>query len=379
MDEAPSILLVDDDHRNLLALEAVLNDLGCVLTKASTGRDALRLLLNSSFALIVLDVRIPDMSGFEIAQLLRTHPKWERTPIIFLTAFEGSEELVFESYALGGVDYIVKPVNPRLLRAKVQVFIELHRKTEEARRETERRIRAEEIAALVEELARSNAELEQFACAASHDLQEPLRMITSYAGLLGREYEDKLDERARMYLDYVRNGAVRMKQMVDCLLYYARIGHHGRPFERVDMDAVLAEVLGNMKLTLEETGAQVTSGDLPEVMGDRIELTRVFQNLLSNALKFRKSDHPPIVHFSVERAGGEWRFEVADNGIGIDPRHAERIFAVFQRLHPIDRYQGTGIGLSECKKIVERHGGRIWVESRPNEGSSFYFTLRGRA
>jgi len=377
MDEPTNILIVDDDPRNVLALQAILEDLGCQLTTANTGRDALRLLLNSSFAVILLDVRMPDMSGFEVAQLLRAHPRWGRTPIIFLTAFAEGDEMVFESYALGGVDYIVKPFDPRILRAKVQVFVELHEKTEMVRKETERRIRAEELAALAKELARSNAELEQFATVASHDLQEPLRMITSYAGLVMREYGDKLDERGKLYLDNVKTGAMRMKQMVDGLLYYARIGHHGRPFETVDTAAVLADASAAMKMTIEETGAQVTSQDLPQVMGDRIELTRVFQNLLSNALKFR-SNRAPEVRVSATRSGSEWRLSVADNGIGIDPKHVDRIFAVFQRLHPIDRYQGTGIGLSECKKIIERHGGRIWVESKPNEGASFYFTLRGR-
>jgi signal transduction histidine kinase len=376
MDEAPNILIVDDDPRNLLALQAELENVGCNLTTASSGREALRHLLNSSFALILLDVRMPDMSGFEIAQLMRKHPRWGRTPIIFLTAFEGDQETVVESYAFGGVDYIVKPIDPRLLRAKVQVFIELHQKTEEVRRETERRIRAEELAGLAEELSRSNAELEQFACIASHDLQEPLRMITSYAGLLTREYQDKLDDRGRTYLEFVREGAVRMKRMVDGLLSYARIGHHGRPFEPVDCADAVTDVLASMRVAMDETTAKVIVDPLPQVMGDRIELTRVFQNLLSNALKF-KSDRPPEVRISAERRGAEWRFTVADNGIGIDPKHSDRIFAVFQRLHPSDVYQGTGIGLSECKKIVERHGGRIWVDSRPNEGSQFCFTLRG--
>ncbi len=376
MSEAPNILLVDDDPRHLMALAVALDGLGCPLTKATSGREALRRLLHEQFALILLDLRMPDMSGFEVAQLMRKHPRWERTPIIFLTAFDGDEETVFESYAIGGVDYIVKPIEPRLLRAKVQVFVELHRKTELIRVETERRIRAESLAEAAEELARSNAELEQFACVASHDLQEPLRMITSYAGLLTHEYGDDLDARGRMYLEVVRDGAVRMKEMVDGLLYYARIGHHGRPFQGVDCAEVGAEVVATMKVVVEETQAKIVVDPLPVVLGDRMELARVFQNLLSNALKFR-SERTPEVRISAERTADRWRFAVSDNGIGIESRQFERIFAVFQRLHPIDRYHGTGIGLSECKKIVERHGGKMWVVSEPGQGSTIFFTLAG--
>ena len=203
-------------------------------------------------------------------------------------------------------------------------------------------------------------------------------MITSDTGLLVQEYEEKLDDNGRLYLEVIRTGAFRMKEMIDSLLYYARIGHHSRPFERVDTGEVIEEVQRSMKLTLEESGAELIVSRLPEVSGDRIELTRVFQNLLSNALKFR-SDAKPEVRISSERMGDRFRFTVADNGIGIDAKHFTRIFEVFQRLHPHDRYQGTGIGLSECRKIVERHGGQIWLESLPGRGTKFHFTLLGCA
>jgi PAS domain S-box-containing protein len=225
-----------------------------------------------------------------------------------------------------------------------------------------------------EELKRSNAELEQFAYVASHDLQEPLRMVASYTQLLGRRYESKLDSDAREFMAYIVDGATRMKQLIEDLLAYSRVGTKSEGFKPVSSEAALRRALFSLRAAIDESGAVVTHDTMPTVHADEVQLGQLFQNLMGNALKFRSASVPRI-HIAVKHLEQEFHFEVRDNGIGIEPQYFERIFMVFQRLHNKGEYPGTGIGLAICKKVIERHGGRIWVESRPGEGSSFHFTL----
>jgi PAS domain S-box-containing protein len=237
------------------------------------------------------------------------------------------------------------------------------------------RKRAEEALALrAQELKRSNEDLQQFAYVASHDLQEPLRMITGYTSLLARRYHGKLDKDADEFISYAVDGAKRMQGLIQDLLSYSRVGTQGKAFELTDCEEVLAQTLASLQLALEESGATVTHEPLPTVVADETQLGQLFQNLIGNAIKYRNS-RPPQVHVSCTRTASEWVFAVKDNGIGIDPRYAARIFVIFQRLHTREEYPGTGIGLAVCKKIVERHGGHIWMESQPGEGATFYFTL----
>ncbi len=243
-----------------------------------------------------------------------------------------------------------------------------------ARDFTERKRAEEELARRAEELARSNAELQQFAYVASHDLQEPLRMVASFTQLLAERYRGKLDPDADEFIGYAVDGARRMQVLVNDLLEYSHVGTRAREFAAVDCERTLKTVLANLQKSLEETGGEVTHDPLPPVKGDRTQLVQVFQNLVGNALKFHGSE-PPRVHISAEQIQGEWRFSVRDNGIGIDLKYAERIFLLFQRLHTRAEYSGTGMGLAITKKIVERHGGRIWLESEPGKGSTFYFSL----
>ncbi|HEX6317799.1 MAG TPA: PAS domain S-box protein, partial [Burkholderiales bacterium] len=225
-----------------------------------------------------------------------------------------------------------------------------------------------------EELKRSNSELEQFAYVASHDLQEPLRMVSSYTQLLGRRYGEKFDADAKEFMGYIVDGAARMKQLIEDLLAYSRVGTKGKDFRPVELDRALRRALGNLKAAIAESGASVTHDPLPTLPADEVQLAQLFQNLIGNALKFR-ADAAPRIRVQVSEKDKFFEFAVRDNGIGIEPQYFERIFMVFQRLHNKGEYPGTGIGLAICKKVVERHGGQIRVESRPGEGSAFIFTL----
>jgi PAS domain S-box-containing protein len=239
---------------------------------------------------------------------------------------------------------------------------------------TERK-KAEEILNLkLEELRRSNEELEQFAYVSSHDLQEPLRMISSYLQLLQRRYQGKIDDKADKYIYYAVDGAARMQNLINDLLEFSRVTTRAEEPEPTDSELVLNQALSNLELYIKENKATVSHDSLPEVMADNTQLAQVFQNLIINGIKFH-SEEAPKIHISAEEKAGEWVFSAKDNGIGIDPQYSMKIFEVFKRLHNKEEYPGTGIGLAVCKKIVERHGGRIWVESELGKGSTFYFTL----
>jgi len=224
------------------------------------------------------------------------------------------------------------------------------------------------------ELANAKAELDQFASVISHDLQEPLRMITGYLHLLQTQYGGKLDGDADEFVAHAVDGAKRMQALINDLLTYSRVGTRGKPFEMTDCNDVLAAALFNLMIAIRDSGARVTHDRLPTVLGDKTQLGQLLQNLLGNAIKYRDT-RPLEIHVGCERDGDLWRLFVRDNGIGINPEYAQRIFVIFQRLHTRQEYPGTGIGLAICKRIVERHGGTLWVESEPRKGSTFYFTL----
>ena len=223
-------------------------------------------------------------------------------------------------------------------------------------------------------LQRSNTDLEQFAYVASHDLFEPLRMVTSYLQLFRQHFKDRIDNQGNEFLEFALEGAKRMEALIHDLLAYSRVDIRGRAFEPAQGEQIFSAAISNLKVAIQESGASITHSALPQVLADKVQLTQVFQNLIGNALKFRRDGAPQITVAAVRR-DNEWVFSVHDNGIGIEPKDFDRIFVIFQRLHTRQEYAGTGIGLALCKKIIERHGGRIWVESTPGQGSTFFFTL----
>ena len=381
-DTIENVLVVDDNPESLLAMEAILEAPDRHVVKAASGEEALKWLLAESFAVILLDVKMSGMDGYETARLIRAREKTRDIPIIFLTSYNKEDSQIAKGYSYGAVDYIIKPVVPDTLRSKVGVFIELSKRTAALRRknlelevaEKALKERTQELAERVEELARSNAELERFAYVASHDLKEPLRMVTSYTTLLARRYKGKLDADADEFINYAVDGAGRMEQLIRDLLIYSRVGNRDKLVRFVDCEVVLGRALANLESAIEESAATVTHDHLPTVMADDTQLVQVFQNLISNAIKFRRED-PPRIHVSTSEMPAGWTFSIQDNGIGIDPEYADRIFVIFQRLHTRSEYPGNGIGLAICKKVVEQHGGRIWLESRPGQGSTFHFSI----
>jgi PAS domain S-box-containing protein len=520
------ILLVDDTPENLISLEAALEGLGEELVSAHSGRDALRHLLEDDFAAILLDVKMPDMDGFETAELIRSRPRSRHVPILFLTGYKNEEHL-FRGYDLGAVDFLFKPIVPEVLRSKVAVFVELSRKAALLEQQalvlrdqtatlqkTERQFRAlleaapdamiichengnialvnsqtetifgypraellnEHIRLLVpkwhfamlvtqdedaaeshtgplpsreldalrrdgsmfpveislsplqieggllittavrdisarkqaederakaeakvhqlnshleqlnahledrvmertEALLRSNDELAQFAYVASHDLQEPLRTVLIYTELLGRQYNEAIDEDGRKFMAYVTENARRMEQLIRDLLQFSQLEAGGESrFTQISCDKALDEALGNLQGRIEESGAIISRGPLPVVYGDQTQICLLFQNLVINAIKYCQEDTAPSIRVAVEPQDEGWLFSVRDNGIGIEPEYTEKVFGIFKRLHGRDK-PGTGMGLAICRKIVTRHSGRIWVESEPGVGSTFFFTL----
>ncbi|HTS46752.1 MAG TPA: ATP-binding protein [Bryobacteraceae bacterium] len=499
------ILLVDDNPENLVSLEGALDGLGQSLVLARSGMEALRYLLEDDFAAILLDVKMPDMDGFQTAELIRARKRSRHTPILFLTGYKNDEHL-FRGYDLGAVDFLFKPIVPEILRSKVGVFVELSRNTALLRRQADvlgkaeqkfrslleaapdamiisaddgrislvnsqvevvfgfrreelmgenvrrlvpdwsshaagsadtdiwqgqtelwarrksghqfpveislsplqteegllvttairditQRRRAEDavrelnltleqrVAERTQELMRSNEalrqsndDLNQFAYAASHDLQEPLRMVSLYSQMLQRRYGNKLGAEADEFISYIVGGAKRMEQLLRDLLTYSQTGSSSEgPIHPVDCGAALRKVMLNLQASIEQNRATITWDTLPIVHAHEIRMVQLLQNLVGNAIKYR-SPEPPKIQVSAEQRGTDWVFSVSDNGIGIDPEYAQEVFRIFRRLHG-QAYPGTGIGLAICQRIVESYGGRIWVESTVGRGSRFCFTF----
>jgi len=376
-----TILIVDDTPVNVAVLAEYLVSHGFSVMVAQDGEEGLDRAQFGQPDLILLDIMMPGMDGFETCRRLKSLASTKDIPVIFMTALSDISDKI-TGYKMGAVDYVTKPfhIEEALARINTHLTLQVMRRqlveqNAQLQQEITVRQKAEEVLAQrSQELVRSNAELEQMAYIASHDLQEPLRMVTSYLQLLEQRYSGRLDADAHEFIGFAVDGAKRMQALIDDLLTYSRLGTKAKPLQPTDCGAVMDTTLRSLHMAIEENGGQIRCSALPVVMGDAAQLTQLFQNLIANALKFRGKQAPQIV-VRAEPEDGFWRFEVEDNGIGIAPEYFDRIFAMFQRLHSRSQYPGTGMGLAICKKIVERHGGRIWVESVPEQGTLFKFTL----
>jgi signal transduction histidine kinase len=405
----PKILLVDDREDNLMSIEAILGTDGYQFVKANSGRQALKVLLTEfDFALILMDVKMPNLNGFETAELIYEREKLKHIPIIFITANNFGDENIFKGYRSGAVDYIYKPINPELLRAKVSVFIDLYKKNHKLLQQeqtlkninksleseiNERKNSEEQVKELnqkllqnIERLESANKELDRFAFMASHDLQEPLRKIITFSDRLSSKYSTKLDEEADMYINRIQTSAERMRVLIKDILELSKIAADKDSFIETNMNNLITEVLSDMEFNIKEKQAKILVERLPAIHVNPSLIRALFQNLISNSLKYSKKTINPIIRISSEISFEKnqtdinltekyCRIQITDNGIGFDQKDATQIFSIFKRLHFNNEFEGTGIGLAICKKIVDQHNGFISARSKLDEGSTFIISI----
>ncbi len=367
------ILIVDDDATKRFALRTILAPLDEDVVEASSGADALRHLLRHEFAVVLLDVRMPIMDGFETAQLIRQRPRSELTPIIFVTALDQAETDMSRGYNLGAVDFVFAPVVPAIMRAKVSVFVELYRAQQELRR-----YRAQ-LETLVQErtiaLTAINRELEAFSASISNDLRAPLMAFDALSKTLLDDYGDRLDGKAARQLKKMRDASRRMSGVFDGLESLFRLTAGEIHREDVDVSALANEIVAEMRKSHPSRPAEVEVEPGIVVSGDRRLLRVLLSSLLDNAFKFSSRKAKTRVVVGQETVDGEHRVFVKDNGVGFDMIDAHRLFGAFQRLHSASEFAGAGIGLATARRIVNRHGGRIWAEGAVGEGTTVYFVL----
>jgi signal transduction histidine kinase len=367
------ILLVDDDDTKRFALKAVIAPLGQNVVEAASGADALRHLLRQDFAVILLDVRMPGMDGFEAAQLIRQRPRSELTPIIFVTALDRAETDMGRGYDLGAVDFVFAPVVPAILRAKVSVFVELYKAQQELRRyrtQLERLVHERTTA-----LTAMNRELEAFSYSVSHDLRAPLHAFNGLNQTLLDDYGAALDPRAKDYLQRMRIAGERMTSVFDGLQTLFRLTSGEIHREQVDIGAMATEIVEEMRGADPERKVEVGIADDMIATADPRLARILLSNLISNAFKFTSKAPAARIEIGTEIMEGDTRMFVRDNGVGFDMIYAHKLFGAFQRLHSQSDFPGVGIGLATVRRIVNRHGGRAWAEGAVGEGATFYFVF----
>jgi len=406
------ILVVDDRADNLVSIEAILEQDRdkYSIVKANSGKAALKILLNDhDFSLILMDVQMPELSGYETATIIYEREKLRNIPIIFITAHSYDEDFIFKGYKMGGVDYIYKPIKPELLRAKVAVFVELYTKTQQLLQQEKKLIAAneflqteieerkisqqkvnilnEQLTANNESLKQMNEELDQFAYMASHDLQEPLRKIQVFSDKILRN--NNFDADSEKYFQKIINSSKRMQNLINNLLEFSRHTVSSNDFRKTPLNELVKNALTELEVEIEKSNAQINYGELPVVSAVPGLMQQLFYNLFSNAIKFRKPDTDLVIDVKAEKMNAGdlsgfiktnghrnfYKITVQDNGIGFDEKYSEDIFRVFKRLHSYQEYEGTGVGLSICKKIVDKHQGFIKAESEIDKGAKFIIGL----
>jgi signal transduction histidine kinase len=404
----PKILLVDDRADNIMSLESILEPDGYQFARANSGRQALKILLSEyDFALILMDVQMPNLNGFETAAMIYEREKLRHIPIIFITANHYGEENIFKGYKTGAVDYIYKPINPELVRVKVSVFVDLYKKTHQLIAQeryliamnkslemevNERKLSEEKIRQLnetlldnIDKLESANKELDNFAYMASHDLQEPLRKIRIFCDRLVTKYQPVLDDDGKLNIGKIQKACERMQNLIQDILTFSKLTMEKKFFINSNLNTLINEVLAEVEGAISEKKAAIFVDELPSIPANPGLIRPLFYNLVSNALKYSKKDEPPVIKIRAEMAYNDdtsrkdkskyCRIIFEDNGIGFDQQYAEQIFGMFKRLHHKTEYDGTGIGLAICKKIVEEHNGFITAQSKLNEGSVFIVSL----
>jgi signal transduction histidine kinase len=406
----PKILLVDDREDNLLSIETILEPDGYKFIKATSGRQALKILLTEyDFAMILMDVKMPNLNGFETASLIYEREKLKHIPIIFITANNFGDDNIFKGYQAGAIDYIYKPINPGVLRAKVTVLIDLYKKNRQLIAQEqrlvainknleleikERKASEEKVKQLnrqllenIASLESANKDLDRFAFMASHDLQEPLRKIRMFSDRLFLKYKDVMDDDGKTNVLRIQKAAERMQNLITDILTFSKIAVDKAAFVETDLNSLIDEVLVDLDEEIRSKEADLTIEKLPHIWVNPGLIKPLFHNLIGNALKYCKKDVKPVIRITSEinmQLNGKpnkdssnkyCRIFIQDNGIGFDQKYAEEIFGMFKRLHHNSEFQGTGIGLALCKKIVEQHKGYISARSKINEGSTFIISL----
>ena len=407
----PKILLVDDRADNLLSLETILEPDGYHFVKANSGREALKILLTEfDFALILMDVKMPNLNGFETATMIYEREKLRHIPIIFITANHYGEENIFQGYKSGAVDYIYKPINPALVRAKVSVFVDLYKKNHQLLAQEkylisvnmslelevrERMISEEKVKQLnqtllenIERLESVNKQLDNFVYMASHDLQEPLRKIRIFCDHLEINHKSVLNEDGRNNIEKIQRSCKRMQELIQDILTFSTLTMDKRQFEKSDLNELVKDVLNEMDGYINEKNANISVENLPSMYVNPVLIRPLFHNLISNSIKYSKTEVSPVIRISSDYEFSEAETEnnghgnnrycriiIEDNGIGFEQEYSEQIFGMFKRLHGKNQYHGTGIGLAICKKIAEEHNGYISAKSKVNEGATFIVSL----
>jgi signal transduction histidine kinase len=405
----PKILLVDDREDNLLSMESILEHDDYRLVKVASGTEALKILLKEwDFTLILMDVEMPGMNGFETASMIYQREKLKHIPIIFITAHSHGDENIFKGYRTGAVDYLYKPIQSELLRAKVAVFVELYRKNhqlvehEQLLKEINKKLEIEirdrivseerakelnkQLLKNIEKLEWTNKELDQFAFIASHDLQEPLRKIRMFNDFIFSKYKNKLDEEGELYLERMQVACGRMQNLINDILTFSKIDVSKETLAETDINLLLVQVIEDADILIKEKNARITIDPMPTLKVYPCLIKLLFNHLINNSLKYSNRNVEPVIHITAKmeardtssnkiRVNNYWRINIKDNGVGFEQQYAEQIFSLFKRLHGTTEYTGTGVGLSICKKIVEEHQGYISAKSTPNKGTIFTISL----